>query len=157
MQRCKILFITSLITRHERYNSFHGRNFVGQIFPCKNFFPSKSVCRILFFSEIIHNLPNGNLCQFSVKLYSCSSFLILLTSLRYRQNGQCQKPFKSFLTVVISSDLKQTHSRPSFCSCDPVAGAEKHEGACPVYYFVYYDRYFPRRCFEYLHPRQRNL
>ena len=69
------LHYTLHITRHERYICFHGRNFLRQIFPCKNFFPSKSVCRIFVFSEISHNLPNSNLCQFSVKPYSCSSFL----------------------------------------------------------------------------------
>ena len=147
-----ITHYTLHITRYERHISFDGRNVLRQIFPCKNFFPSKSVSRIFFISEITHNLPNGNLCQFSAKPYSCSSFLIWLTSLRYWQNGQCQKPFKSFSTVVISSDLKQTHSRPSFGSCDPVAEAEKHEGSCPVHNFVRYDRYFPRGCFEYLHP-----
>ena len=26
-----------------------------------------------FFSKITHNLPNGKVCQFSVKLYFCSS------------------------------------------------------------------------------------
>ena len=116
--------------------------FYARYFPARIFFPRNQSVRY-FFSVITHNLPNGNLCQFSVKPYSCSSFLIWLTHVRYRQNGQCQKPFKSFLTVIISSDLKQTHSCPSFGSCDPVAEAEKHEGACPVHYFVHYGRYFP--------------
>ena len=36
----------------------------------------------IFFSEITDNLPNGELCQFSVMPYFCSSFLIWLTNLK---------------------------------------------------------------------------
>ena len=44
MQQCKIFF--SSFIRHERYFSFIlGIFFFRQVFPRKNFFPSKSVCR----------------------------------------------------------------------------------------------------------------
>ena len=44
MQQCKIFFFSFI--RHERYFSFIlGIFFFRQVFPRKNFFPSKSVCR----------------------------------------------------------------------------------------------------------------
>ena len=85
MQRCKIFLLhyTLHMTRYERYISFHCWNCLRQIFPCKKFFFPRIQYAGFFFSEITHNLPNGKLCQFSVKqLFFSFFYLALFTSLK---------------------------------------------------------------------------
>ena len=56
-----LLNYTLHITRCERYISFHCKNFLCQIFPCKNLSLEISMPDF-FFSEISHILPNVKLC-----------------------------------------------------------------------------------------------
>ena len=46
-----------------------GGIFYATYFPAIIFFPRNQSAGYFVFSEITHNLPNGNLCQFSVKPY----------------------------------------------------------------------------------------
>ena len=101
IQRCK--FFPSII-RHERY-------FFRQIFPCKIFFPSKSVCRIYFFlsqpyppSKVKRTAPYLEVL-FPAKLkalktmYSCNIYI------QSRFNGRCIcKNFKFYADGNVAGD-----------------------------------------------------